>query len=664
MNLNVSQRIILGFVLLLLMLAGIGLTGFQSSGAINSKLREVTGETTPLLKSSYEQNLDILAAQNALQYYLSAEDADRMKKQRQEFDTAMSDFFAKQEELNSTLDDESPLKAPLAAAGQVASDYKRLANTLLDQHKELLTVDAQLRTAQKLFERKLSGVSNVLRNYALRADRQYGANGPQVQSNALLLVLTKTATAFANYDSTLNIDNLRADVKGLADQMAQRLQEFADVDAQNANKVKALVGQVSKALTESDGLLALIEKDYDLQQKIRTSLATTEKQLGVTLSTLRELIQDADQASLVASNDADSTITASRTIIMISSVAALILAFLVGTWVVTSIRKPLRQFGQILGKVTEGDLRSRFDVSRKDEFGQLGIQLNKLTSTLQELIVQMTGEADRLAVMAEENAAISEQSMSAVQDQKMQLTSAATAMTEMESTVQNVAEQAQYTMNSVDNTKGLTDNVRSSVDRTLSSIHNQADQMKNASTATEQLQQYSQNIGSILDAIVTIAEQTNLLALNAAIEAARAGEQGRGFAVVADEVRTLASRTQASTGEIQQMIEQMRGGISNVVQVINNSRKQSDECVEAASLAGSTLEEMVEAITHIRDLNLQIASATEQQSSTAQDISHNVLSISEAAERTAKGAERTAGSSSQMLELARNQRQLLERFHV
>ncbi|MDH2436250.1 methyl-accepting chemotaxis protein [Pokkaliibacter sp. MBI-7] len=662
MSLNVSQRIILGFALLLLLLAGIGLTGFNSSGAINSKLRSVTEETTPLLKSSYEQNLHILSAQNALQYFLRSSLPERMDAQRQAFQQEIDAFNSEQQALQEHLPSDSGIRDQLQQASSKAEEYAKLATTLQDQHQQQLLVEEKLRTEKQQVDRKESSLSNILRNYALQSERQFGVSGPQIQSNALLQELTRTSTFFARYETSLDIAELAKSLEGQDKNINDRFTDFEQADAKQAAKIKVLVNQIVNSITSDTGLFALYRQQDQLSKDIRSALETADTQLTETLSTLRELINQADQASLQATQAADATITASRGIISAVSAIALVVAILVGWWVVSSIRRPLAEFSTILGKVTEGDLRPRFDTNRKDEFGKLGERLNGLTSTLQQLIMEMTSEASRLAEMAEQNAQISDQSMSAVNQQKLQLTSTATAMTEMESTVNSVAEQAQYTLVSVDNAGQLTDKVKDSVSQTLTSIDVQVQQMIQASKVTQELNKYSQSIGSILDAIGNIAGQTNLLALNAAIEAARAGEQGRGFAVVADEVRTLASRTQASTGEIQQMIEQMRGSITDVVKVMESSQRQTDECASAANAARQTLEEMYQAIATIRDLNLQIASATEQQSSTTQDISHNVLSISEAAERTATGAGRTAQSSQQMLELARNQRQLLQRF--
>ncbi|WP_409457077.1 methyl-accepting chemotaxis protein [Pseudomonas oryzihabitans] len=277
---------------------------------------------------------------------------------------------------------------------------------------------------------------------------------------------------------------------------------------------------------------------------------------------------------------------------------------------------------------------------------------------------ELTRSADDLASTADTNAAVSGRTTAAVEAQTQHLESTSSAMTQMESTVQEVARRAHETREAVDQTLGLTQRVQTAVSDTISGIQQQAEQIQRATGATHELQGYGQSIDGIVDAIRTIAEQTNLLALNAAIEAARAGEQGRGFAVVADEVRSLASRTQGSTSEIQQMIGQMQQKIQSVVSVMGTSQALSDDCVQRASGSQQALQVMSEAVATIRDMNVQIATATEQQSTTVQETSRMMVHISTAATQVAQGADDTARSSDGLARMAQGQRQLLHRFTV
>jgi len=198
----------------------------------------------------------------------------------------------------------------------------------------------------------------------------------------------------------------------------------------------------------------------------------------------------------------------------------------------------------------------------------------------------------------------------------------------------------------------------------IAQIERLAAEVARSTDAMTHLQQESNKIGSVMDVIKAVAEQTNLLALNAAIEAARAGEQGRGFAVVADEVRNLAQKTQQATGEIQQMIQQLQNGTRDVVQVMEQSQSRTQRSVEQADAAAEALQAITQAVSLINDMNNQIASAAEEQSAVAEDINRNVTNIGQVAQEVAGGAEEASQASAGLTRLAEQQRRLINQFRV
>ncbi|GIU14082.1 MULTISPECIES: methyl-accepting chemotaxis protein [unclassified Shewanella] len=312
----------------------------------------------------------------------------------------------------------------------------------------------------------------------------------------------------------------------------------------------------------------------------------------------------------------------------------------------------------------DSDLTRRIQITSQDELGQLShsfnLMLDKFQGSLQGVAETSTSLADSSSGMA----SIAADAANSVQTQRDELEMVATAMNEMTATVVEVAKNANDAADAAVQTDGQTQAGLAVVNSTVEAIENLAVGIERASKVVQDLEQNSHQIGSILDVIKGIAEQTNLLALNAAIEAARAGEQGRGFAVVADEVRTLASRTQESTEEIQTMIEKLQGGAKLAANAMSDSRQYVDDSVSHARGAGEALQSIVTAIATITDMNTQIATAAEEQSTVSEEINANIVNISHAAEQTANGTNISSKESENLAVMAKRLSVLVQEFKI
>ncbi|SEN49545.1 methyl-accepting chemotaxis protein [Pseudomonas sp. ok272] len=329
-----------------------------------------------------------------------------------------------------------------------------------------------------------------------------------------------------------------------------------------------------------------------------------------------------------------------------------------------STRTTLRRLGAVMDNVAAGDMTVTFTAHSRDELGELGNVFNGTVAKIHdliELVGQTVNEVERQAGQVE---TVSAQSNQAVAGQRSQIEQVATAMNQMSATSQEVARSAAAAVSSAHSVNDETISGRELVASQQGSINQLANEIDASVLVINQLASDSQSISRVLEVIKSIAEQTNLLALNAAIEAARAGEQGRGFAVVADEVRTLAKRTQQSTEEIEQMIAKLHGGVGAAVKAMGISHQMASGTVGQSEQVQQALENILGAVGMIVDQNQQIAAAVEQQTAVAHDIDLNIVEINRAGERTAEGAHQTEDASRALSAQVVQLKHLISAFRV
>ncbi|NBF11071.1 HAMP domain-containing protein [Pseudomonas sp. Fl4BN1] len=330
------------------------------------------------------------------------------------------------------------------------------------------------------------------------------------------------------------------------------------------------------------------------------------------------------------------------------------------------IARPLRQMVAMLDDIAqgEGDLTRRLASDRADELGSIAKGFNTFLAKLQAMISQVVTSVQSVSDSSEHTADIAIRTNQGVHKQMVEIDQVATAVHEMTATAQDVARNATQAAQAASHADQAASQGMQIFRDTSSAIGALAEEIGRAVGVVQTLAKDSENINTILITIRGIAEQTNLLALNAAIEAARAGEQGRGFAVVADEVRNLAQKTQQATEEIQSMIQQLQQGTREVVQVMEDSQHKTDQSVEHAAKAAQALETITHAVSVINDMNNQIASAAEEQSAVAEDINRNVINIGQVANEVAGGADESSAASAGLTKLAEQQRRLINQFKV
>ncbi len=416
---------------------------------------------------------------------------------------------------------------------------------------------------------------------------------------------------------------------------------FQKMNQQVQQEAKALLGVVKdpqaekllkKFITEHDTLLAKYQEGYNafLQSGFDPKIGDAAVQ-GIDRGpkTLAEDISK-EIAGFIKTKTEKANDKVKNLVNMAYGSLVIFSVLLLGViyWVLQNkFKKPLQTTVRHLNLLAEGDLRNKITVKTYDEIGQMRTAIDKAQHFQIDMMGQIVSASDQLCRDADEVNSSSSKVANSIQLTTSRLEQVAAAVTQMSSTIQEVAQNAQtaaYAARSADDSakKGM-DVMNSTID----TINHLANEVQAASDVIKKLEDDTNSVGTVLDVIRGIAEQTNLLALNAAIEAARAGEQGRGFAVVADEVRSLAQRTQESTAEIQQIIENVQSGAKNAVVVMNSGSNSTQNCVNQAQLAGNALTEITDSVNQIHQMNTQIATAAEEQTTVANDISKNINEI-------------------------------------
>ncbi|MCF6781549.1 HAMP domain-containing methyl-accepting chemotaxis protein [Stutzerimonas stutzeri] len=348
----------------------------------------------------------------------------------------------------------------------------------------------------------------------------------------------------------------------------------------------------------------------------------------------------------------------------ISAALALLLG-VAAAWLITrQITLPLQETLADVERIASGDLATRRAVTRRDEMGTLQRGIQSMGETLRELIGGIRDGVSQISSAAEELSAVTTQTSAGANSQREETDQVATAMHEMSATVHEVARNAEQAAQAATEADIQARDGNRLAAEVVTQIERMANEVIRSSEAMTALQRDSDKIGSVMGVIRTVAEQTNLLALNAAIEAARAGEAGRGFAVVADEVRGLAQRTQQSTEEIEQLVSALHSGTQQVASIMQSSRELTESSVELTRQTGSALADITTTVSSIQAMNQQIATAAEEQSAVAEEISRSVVHVRDVSEQTASASEQTAAATHELARLGSQLQSMVSRFRI
>jgi len=427
---------------------------------------------------------------------------------------------------------------------------------------------------------------------------------------------------------------------------------------ENLKKIEnLLIGAEDSLIKVSSSLINVHHQSQSLEASSKQSIEKLQNSLLALKFLSGELQAQTRQ-------NAHNTIENSQTILIIVTVVLLSLMIFIGRQISKRINYSLKQLHGAMSQLAEGNLKSSITIHKKDEFGDLFYAYNETVSRLRELFRNIIEAADKINSTSHNLASTTEQTQQGMRNQHDETDQLATALHEITATVQDVASNA---VQAADSTQAANDKAFQSnliVKETITATTQLAQHIEDATSSIDRLDASSNEICAVMEVIKSIAEQTNLLALNAAIEAARAGEAGRGFAVVADEVRALASRTQKSALEIDHMVQNLQNMATEAVNTMNNSKSLADTNVHQARLTGESIESIVNHISTINDMNIQIASAAEEQSAVIEQLSDNVLRINEVSLETTQASGSIATTSDNLAKLSINLHEDLKAYSV
>jgi len=674
MNLTVKMRVISGFTIISFLLVLLSILSLVSLNKIEGATEEVSELALPTVGGSNSLKASFLNMGRLTFEAYVTKNQNELNEKLAAFEASRGSFEKELAELRDVVQSESNLKSALSAVEVVYESYSANAIQVYNNHLLEQDISDSVKVKYAIIEESADDATSLLLDFS-DLDAVVGSTllskvaveGVTLESNLLSIL-----SSVAEYVSSETLQRAEIRGQGVLVMMTQAEGRFASMrdtaggqdETGTLDEVGDLIETIKETILGSSGILtnqvSMLERAIDSER----FLIASDEDISRGLNSLESLLKLANNKASSVKQGVSDQVASSMQWVIVMVLGSLGIAGFTAYKSVTAITKPLAKVNELLRIASSGDLTHRLDDSSKDEFGVLSKNCNALIQNLKTLIEGIHGRAEQLAAASGETSSVTEQTTRSIQEQKSQISQVAAATTEMHSTSQLVLQSADDTLREIGHADEEAEKVKQISMENKRTIEVLARDVEEAANVINKLHEDSASIGGILDVIRGVADQTNLLALNAAIEAARAGEQGRGFAVVADEVRTLASRTQKSTQEINSMIEVLQAGAEKAVTVMTQGKQQAEICVAQTEKAAQALDLITDAVHKAHEVSTRIEQAAREQNQVSAEISEKLETIVSIAEETTLGAQQTTLSSAEVARLADELQESIGTFKV
>ncbi|CAK1747459.1 methyl-accepting chemotaxis protein [Vibrio crassostreae] len=660
---SVIKRMYAGFALIIIMFAVTITIMMNSMNQIHSNFESVSETSLPLVALSNQTSVQLLSADKSFKDFLTTQNAERMSAMRTEFAASQDSFSEVLGNLEAASQNNVSLTERIAQLRAMEERYFAEADEAMNNYVAMFEAQEQVQKASRDFQRLHSELTVGMKEYV--ADQKSISVKVMAKSYFIKLqdaeVITSDALASSDVafvQKAVNqnkkaVTHLNYAYRGLSTQ----LPALKNVFDESVQKFTKDVGQKGGVLDKHNNYLKAKEALY-------INIANLAVEVDQAMAVLDSFNVTAEEQLNSSLADASSIYDKGLFNAIAIGIIVTVFAAAIGYHIAHSVREPLTRILGTLEGLTQGDMTQRIDIRYDNEFSRVSRHINTLADNLHNILVKLNDASDDLTKTASVNQKTSSETQAQLNSQREQTATVATAMTEMSHSVQEVANSAQSSLTMVQQVESASESGRQIMNTNISTINQLEVRLTESVGAVGELQQMSSQIGSILDVIRGIAEQTNLLALNAAIEAARAGEQGRGFAVVADEVRVLAQKTTQSTSEIETMISNLQSSSKTASNVIESCMSDMDMSVQQASSANSAMEEIQALILEISHMSTHISQAAAEQSETSGDIARNIEDINHIADKSYQAMSSIAEASQNLTILANQQGDLVHQFKL